>query len=112
MKKIGFIALILLGSGSLFAQKITDLKSVQRTVKDLPALQLKVPNGLQFSQKSTAAIFAQLLTDPNKRSYKPVNTDYKLRIFKGDCNCPMPLFVPDASTKFYLKIYEPRSGNG
>ena len=112
MKKIGFIVLIFLGSASLFAQKSTDLKSIERTVEDLPTLQLEVPKGLQFSQKSVGAISSNALTDPSKSTYERVKTDSNIQIFKGDCNCPMPIFVPDASTKFLLRIYEPQSGNG
>lgn len=112
MKKIGFTALLLCVSMGLFAQKSTDLKSIARTIEDLPTLQLEVPKGLQFSQKSISAISPQSLTDPNKRVYERVNTDSDIQIFKGDCNCPMPIFVPDASSKFLLRIYEPQSGNG
>lgn len=112
MKKIGFIALLLLVSTNLFAQKSTGLKSIEPNIEDLPSLQLEVPKGLQFSQKAIGAISSESLTDPSKRTFERVKTDSDLQIFKGDCNCPMPIFVPDASSKFFLKIYEPQSGNG
>ncbi|MEM7084678.1 MAG: hypothetical protein AAF489_00760 [Bacteroidota bacterium] len=112
MKKIGFTTLLLLVSMGLFAQRSTDLKSIKPTIKELPSVQLEVPKGLHFSQKPLGAISSQSLTDPYKKIYERVNTDLELRIFKGDCNCPMPIFVPDASSKFLLKIYEPQSGNG
>ena len=112
MKKIGFTVLALLVSAHLFAQKSTDLNSIERTIEDLPAVQLEVPKGLQFSQKAIGAISSNVLIDPTKSAYERVKTDSNIRIFKGDCNCPMPIFEPDASAKFLLRIYEPQSGNG
>jgi hypothetical protein len=112
MTKISFTALLLSVSMGLFAQKSTDLKSIAHTIEDLPALQWEVPKGLQFAQKSVGAISSNAFTDPSKRSYEGVKTDADIQIFKGECNCPMPIFVPDAASQYLLKIYEPESGNG
>jgi hypothetical protein len=112
MKKIGFTVLALLVGTHLFAQKSTDLKSIARTIEDLPALQWEVPKGLQFSQKSLGAISSNALTDPSKRTFEGVKTDVDIQIFKGECNCPMPIFVPDAASQYLLRIYEPETGNG